>query len=125
MLTPILWSWARSRRLTSFTADELNDPLNKQTQDEEKAAYDTYQANGKSRETRHTCDESESVLCILRLLTTPSNNINLVKQNTKADGGLHRGFFLSPQSHPTSENPAAYTPVPKFSRLNRERLCCG
>ena len=31
-------------KVDQFTADELNDPLNKQTQDEEKAAYDAYQA---------------------------------------------------------------------------------
>jgi hypothetical protein len=31
-------------KVEQFTTDELNDPLNKQTQDEEKAAYDAYQA---------------------------------------------------------------------------------
>jgi hypothetical protein len=31
-------------KIDQFTADELNDPLNKQTQDEQKAAYDAYQS---------------------------------------------------------------------------------
>jgi hypothetical protein len=31
-------------KVEQFTADDLNDPLNKQTQDEEKAAYDAYEA---------------------------------------------------------------------------------
>jgi NAD-dependent DNA ligase len=30
-------------KIEQFTADELNDPLNKQIQDDQKAAYDAYQ----------------------------------------------------------------------------------